>query len=60
MDVLCGYLVGSVSALLVACASGGGTQLRWWHILLAVPPFVIAMKTLKKLQAAKHTEGRAG
>uniref|UniRef100_A0A7S4VYM5 Phosphatidic acid phosphatase type 2/haloperoxidase domain-containing protein n=1 Tax=Alexandrium monilatum TaxID=311494 RepID=A0A7S4VYM5_9DINO len=60
LDVLCGYLVGSSAALLVALLSGGGAGLRWWHILLAVPPFAVLMKTLKRLQAAKHAEGSRG
>eukprot|EP00418_Pyrodinium_bahamense_P071039 CAMPEP_0179096076 /NCGR_PEP_ID=MMETSP0796-20121207/44146_1 /TAXON_ID=73915 /ORGANISM="Pyrodinium bahamense, Strain pbaha01" /LENGTH=190 /DNA_ID=CAMNT_0020793781 /DNA_START=30 /DNA_END=603 /DNA_ORIENTATION=- len=57
-DVLCGYIVGSASALVVSGLSDRGQALAWWHIALALPPFVLVMKALKKLQA-KRAEGHA-
>lgn len=60
-DVLSGYVVGSLAALLVAVLSRSGEHLQWWHILVAMVPFVLVMKLLKKLQLkAAARLGRSG
>mmetsp|Transcript_46474 Transcript_46474/g.89696 ORF Transcript_46474/g.89696 Transcript_46474/m.89696 type:complete len:261 (+) Transcript_46474:22-804(+) len=56
-DTFMGYIVGSAAALLVSSISNGGLSLKWHHVALAVPPFLVVMKVLKKLQAARHAKG---
>lgn len=55
LDTVAGWIVGtSVAALLVWVVNRlGPAGLSWWHVAAAVPPFVVVMKGLKKLQARK-------
>lgn len=49
-DCICGYAVGTLSTLAIASVTQHGQSIGLWHVGLAVPPFVIIMKALGRLQ----------
>jgi len=52
LDCVAGFVVGAGAVKAVAALSSNGQRLLLWHVLVCVPPFIISMDLLKRVQTS--------